>query len=228
MDQALIDEWEKDLAERKSLYPWMSTGKEEADLSKLKRLNENRKTGSGLRYDVPDDAHCYFCLKGKPCLHEHKVRMETYAGPALGGSLLNVHFFSYRVCDECQRKLWLRGILMLLCASLIGVVFGLSFSLLMKLDYFHINSIIKVVCVACYLIAILCLFHKHGQIRLNIFQFFAAVMFLFISGPLILNLYSLSKSLSMCFLMAVSLPTILFGLRKEINLFSKLHGRSVY
>ena len=65
MDQALIDEMEKDLTERKNLFPWLDTKEEEKNLSKLKALNEKHGTRIGLRYEVPDDKCCYFCLKKK-------------------------------------------------------------------------------------------------------------------------------------------------------------------
>ena len=228
MDQALIDEMEKDLTERKNLFPWLDTNEEEKNLSKLKALNEKHGTRIGLRYEVPKDKCCYFCLKDKPCLHEHKMRQESYGGAILGGTMVNVRVFSYQVCDDCQKKLWARGIIMLFCASLIGVLCGLILSLLMKINCHIISYVVKGICGVCYFAAILSLFNNHGQARMNILWIFATVLFLIVSCPLILHLRSLSITLSICALMALSFPTILLGLYKDINLFSKLHGRAIY
>jgi hypothetical protein len=231
MDQALIEELEKDLARWKS-DPSMANRKEvkitEENLSKLKAHSAKYDSRLGLRCDVPNNKCCYFCLKEKTCLHEHKVRQETYGGAILGGMMINVNFFSYQVCDACQKKLWARGILMLLCASLLGGVCGFLLSLLMKINYPNIHYVVKGVCVVCYLAAVLSLFNKHGQIRMHILWFFATVLFVMISFPLILHLRSLSITSCICVLMALSFPTILFGLQHELNLFSKLYGRAVY
>ena len=228
MDQKLIEELERDLAERKKLFPWMSTKEEDAALVKLKALNNKHESRLGLRCDVPNNKCCYFCLKEKTYLHEHKVRQESYGGAILGGMMVNVHVFSYQVCDDCQKKLWARGFLMLLCASLLGGVCGFLLSLLMKINSPSIHYVVKGVCVVCYLAAVLSLFNKHGQLRLNILGFFATVLFVMISFPLILYLRSLSLTSCICVLMALSFPTILFGLQRELNLFSKLYGRAVY
>ena len=117
---------------------------------------------------------------------------------------------------------------MLFCASLIGALCGLILSLLMKINCNSISYVAKGICVVCYFAAILSLFNNHGQARMNILWIFATVLFLIVSCPLILHLRSLSITLSICALMALSFPTILLGLYKDINLFSKLHGRAVY
>ena len=206
-----------------------SAERHETQISKLqKSLIEQRKEELGLRCEVPNDKCCYFCLKDKPCLHEHKVRQETYGGAILGGMAINVHHFSYRVCDDCQKKLWARGIMMLLCAALLGGICGLMLSLLMKINCPSNCYVVKGICGVCYLAAILSLFNKHGQIRMNILWFLATVLFVMISLPLILHLRSLSVTLCICVLMALSFPTILLGLYKDINLFSTLYGRTVY
>ena len=190
-----------------------------------KRLHKERH---GLCCDVPNNRCCYFCLKETTDLREHKVRQETYGKAMLGGIAINVQNFSYRVCGDCQKKLLARGIMMLLCASLLGGVCGLMLSLLMKINCPSICYVVKGICGVCYLAAALSLFNKHGQIRMNIFWFFSTVLFVLISLPLILHLRSLSVTLCICFLMVLSFPTILVGLQKDINLFSKLHGRAVY
>ena len=190
-----------------------------------KRLHKERY---GLCCDVPNNRCCYFCLKEKTGLHEHKVRQETYGGAILGGMMVNVRVFSYRVCGDCQKKLWARGIMTLFCASFIGGLCGLMLSMLMRINYPSINYVVKGVCGVCYLAAILSLFNTHGQVRMNILWFFATVLFLMVSFPLVLYLHSISTTLSICALMTLSLPTILLGLYKDINLFSKLHGRAVY
>ena len=228
MDQSLIDEMERDLAERKTLFPWLDTKEEEKNLSKLKALNEKYGTRIGLRCKVPNDKCCYFCLKDNPCLHEHEVRQESYGGAILGGMMVNVQVFSYRICGDCQKKLLARGIVMLFCASIIGGLCGLILSLLMKINCPNISYVVKGICGVCYLVAILSLFNNHGQVRMNILWLFATVLFLVVSCPLILHLRSISITLSICALMAVSFPTILLGLYKDINLFSKLYGRAVY
>lgn len=206
-----------------------SSERNETQISRLqKSLIEQRDMEMGLRCEVPNDKCCYFCLKDKPCLHEHKVRRETYGGAILGGMAINVHVFSYRVCGECQKKLWARGIMMLLCGSLLGGVCGLMLSLLMKINCPSICYVVKGICGVCYLAAVLSLFNKHGQIRMNILWFLATVLFVGISLPLVLHLRSLSVTLCICVLMALSFPTILVGLQKDINLFSKLYERVVY
>ena len=96
-------------------------------------------------------------------MHEHKVRMES---PVFGG--VKVYSFPYRVCSDCQRKLLSHGILTLLCASLVGVVVGVIFSLFMKLNHPGVDRVIIGICVVCYLVAILSLFNTHGQVRMNI------------------------------------------------------------
>lgn len=228
MDQALIEEMERELAERKTLFPLLDTKEEENDLLKLKALSEKHGTRIGLRCKVPNDKCCYFCLKDKPCLHKHEVRQESYGGVILGGTMVNVRVFSYQVCDDCQKKLWARGILMLFCASIIGGLCGLVLSLCMKINCPSISYVIKGICGVCYLAAVLSLFNKHRQIRMNILWFLATVLFVVISLPLVLHLRSLSVPLCICVLMALSFPTILLGLYKDINLFSTLYGRTVY
>ena len=181
------------------------------------------KERSGLRCDVPNNRCCYFCLKEKTGLHEHKVRQEIYDGATLGGMIVDVHAYSYQVCGDCQKKLWVRGTLMLLCASFLGGVVGLILSLLMKFNHSGVERCVISICVICYLFALLSLFNKHGQVRMNILWLFATVLFLVVSGPLILHLFSLSTTLGICSLMALSFPTILLGLCQYINLFSKLY-----
>lgn len=231
MNQALIEELQKDLDDWKS-NPSTVNLKElkvfEERLSKLKARSKKYETRIGLSCDVPNNRCCYFCLKEKPGLHEHKVRQETYGGAILGGMMVNVHVYSYQVCGDCQKKLWVRGTLMLLCASLLGGVCGLILSLLLKINCPIIYPVVKGICVVCYLAAVLSLFNNHGQLRMNILWFFATLLFLLISLPLILHLRSLSATLCVCVLMALSFPTILFGLKRDINLFSKLYGRTVY
>ena len=195
MDQSLKHFTDDELLEEalKARLKFGCTPKEEKRLrsamnSLKKRLHHNER--HGLCCDVPNNRCCYFCLKEKKGLHEHNVRQETYGGAILGGMMINVHVFSYQVCDDCQKKLW--GILMLLCASLLGGVCGFLLSLLMKINYPGIHYVVKGVCVVCYLAAVLSLFNKHGQLRLNILGFFATVLFVMISFPLILYLRSLS------------------------------------
>ena len=190
-----------------------------------KRLHKERH---GLCCDVPNNRCCYFCLKETTDLREHEVRQETDGGFILGGMAINVHVFSYRVCGACQKKLWARGIMMLLCASLLGGICGLMLSLLMKINCSSICYVVKGICGVCYLAAVLSLFNTHGQIRMNILWLLATVLFVMISLPLILYLRSLSVTLCICVLMVLSFPTILLGLQRDINLFSKLYGRAVY
>jgi len=217
MNLSDIDEIERKMARYREK-------KFKADISKLREtFREEHEPRFGLKYDVPNGSCCYFCLKEKPCMHEHKVRMES---PVFGG--VKVYSFPYRVCSDCQRKLLSHGILTLLCASLVGVVVGVIFSLFMKLNHPGVDRVIIGICVVCYLVAILSLFNTHGQVRMNILWFFATVLFLVVSGPLILHLFSLSTTLGICSLMALSFPTILIGLYQYINLFSKLYERTVY
>lgn len=233
MDQSLKPFTDDELLEEalKARLKFGCTPKEKKRLraamnSLKKRLHHNER--HGLCCDVPNNRCCYFCLKEKKGLHEHNVRQETYGGAILGGMMINVHVFSYQVCDDCQKKLWARGILMLLCASLLGGVCGFLLSLLMKINYPGIHYVVKGVCVVCYLAAVLSLFNAHGQIRMHILWFFATVLFVMVSLPLILHLRSLSVASCISVLMALSFPTILFGLQHELNLFSKLYGRAVY
>lgn len=195
-------------------------------LEALKKKHEENR--HGLCCDVPNNKCCYFCLKEKACLHEHKVRQETYGGAILGGMMINVHYYHYQVCDDCQKKLLARGLLMLLSASLLGGLCGLLLSLLIKIECPIIDYVVGGVCVLCYLVAVLSLFNTHGQLRMNILWLFATVVFVMISLPLILHLLSLSLTAGVCVSMALSFPTVLFGLQHALNLFSKLYGRAVY
>ena len=228
MDKSLKQLTDDELLE-KALKMRLEVGcspKEEKEIRSA--MNKLHKERYGLCCDVPNNRCCYFCLKEKTGLHEHKVRQETYGGAILGGMIVNVHTYSYQVCGDCQKKLWVRGTLMLLCASLLGGVAGLILSLLMKFNHSGVERCVISICVVCYLFALLSLFNRHGQVRMNILWLIATVLFLAISGPIILHLFSFSTTLGICSLMAFSFPTILLGLYQYINLFTKLYGRPVY
>ena len=200
-----------------------SQKKKKEILSELEVL-ENNKKRFGLCCDVPNNKCCYFCLKEKPCLHEHKVRMEGTSD----GIVYDVYFFPYRVCVDCQKKLLARGIKILSCALLLGAVVGMIFSLLLRINCPSINSGIKIICGVCYAAALVSLLHKQEGGRLNFFWLLASALFFVVSFPILLHLRSLSRTLCVCFVMTISFPTILFSFRKAINLFSKLHGRVLY
>lgn len=184
-------------------------------------------TPKGLHHNVPY-GKCFFCSKKKSQMFDFKIRTEDYDGVILGGVALKVHTFTYQVCLDCLLKLCLRGIAILLIASLVGGAIGLIFSYLIKLNIILITTTIKYLCIGTYAIAVLSFFYTYMQIRLHILWFFAAVLFALSSCWVILYLYSFSLTLCICFIMALSIPTIIFGFRKKINLFTKLHNRSIY
>ena len=200
---------------------------EELKLSWWEDIKSYYNTPKGLRTHVPY-GKCFFCSKKKSRLIDFKIRTEDYDGAFLGGMTLKVYTFTYQVCLNCLLKLCLRGIAILLIASLIGGTIGLFFSYLIKLNIIQITTTIKYLCIGTYVIAVLSFFYTHMQIRTHILSFFAAVLFILSSCRIILYLYSFSLTLCICFIMALSIPTIIFGLRKKINLFTKLYNRSIY
>lgn len=98
MDQSLKPFTDDELLEEalKARLKLGCTPKEEKRLrsamNSLKKRLHNKER-HGLCCDVPNNRCCYFCLKEKTDLHEHKVRQETYGGAILGGMMINVHFF---------------------------------------------------------------------------------------------------------------------------------------
>lgn len=228
----MIEELEQNLAYTKSCMPSTanseSTGQMEKHLADLKAIADRNRELQVPRFRVPNARCCYFCLEEKPRLHDRKIRIETYDGAILGGVVLKLQTYSYRVCSGCQIKLLMRGAVILLCSALFGVGIGLLLAVLTGLDPKGVNVAVKFICCTFYLVAFFSCFHSYGRKRLNVLRFFVAGLFLLTSLPLILYLHSLTIAASICAVMALSLPMILFNFRKELNLFSRLHGRVVY